>query len=412
MAILQKIFTPPKLEFDDFFEEAKYVLSYRVSLFMTISLFILTINLILFFHFYFYLLATISFVLSLTSFILIRKTGKYKVFITVFNVMGFLICEASIHLIKDQPHVSDMMWMIVNIMMFFMTTSRRLAVVVATLHIISVVYFHGFLYADQLQYIKALTGRQLIGLTTNIGIVFFMMTYLSWQGIKTTTIARDQLDGANKMLREQLELINHQNDEKTTMLKEIHHRVKNNLQVITSLLRLQSRELTNPEAIEKFRETTNRVIAMSIIHEKMYQSEELSNINLKEYFKSLADDLLASYQVEYPVKIEFEGEVTSIGLKPIVPIALLLNELLSNSLKHAFEKDKLTEINVTFRHIDTQTFELIYSDSGNWKDPQVNGSFGLDLIETLVDQLDGTKEFTLNPTKYRFTFKITDSKNK
>lgn len=170
--------------------------------------------------------------------------------------------------------------------------------------------------------------------------------------------------------------------------------------------------MTNPEAIEKFRETTNRVIAMSIIHEKMYQSEELSNINLKEYFRSLADDLLASYQVEYPVKIEFEGEVTSIGLKPIVPIALLLNELLSNSLKHAFEKDKPAEIKVSFRHIDSINFEMIYSDSGTWKDTKENGSFGLDLIETLVDQLDGTKEFTLNPTTYRFTFKIPDSKSK
>lgn len=412
MPILQNIFTPPKLEFDDFFEEAKYVLSYRVSLFMTIALFLLTINLILFFHFYFYLLAIISLLISLTSFILIRKTGKYKVFITVFNVMGFLICEASLHLIKDQPHISDMMWMIVNIMMLFMTTGKRVAVVFALLHTISVVYFHGFLFEDQLQYIKALTDRQVLGLSTNIGIVFLMMTYLSWQGIKTTSIARDQLNGANQLLREQLETINLQNDEKTTMLKEIHHRVKNNLQVITSLLRLQSRELTNPEAIEKFRETTNRVIAMSIIHEKMYQSEELSNINLKEYFRSLADDLLASYQVEYPVKIEFEGEVTSIGLKPIVPIALLLNELLSNSLKHAFEKDKPAEIKVSFRHIDSINFEMIYSDSGTWKDTKENGSFGLDLIETLVDQLDGTKEFTLNPTTYRFTFKIPDSKSK
>lgn len=406
MPSLSKLFTPPKLEFDDFFEEAKYVLSYRVSLFLSIALFLLTINLSLFFHYYFIILGSSAFTVSFISFLLIRRTGKYKTFITVFNILGFFICESSLYLIKEQPHISDMLWMIVNIMMVFMTTGRKAALIIAFLHTASLVFFHGFYYDDQIHLIRELTDSQLIGLTFNIATVFSMIIYLSWQSIITTTIARDQLNGANQILRDQLDTINRQNDEKTTMLKEIHHRVKNNLQVITSLLRLQSRELTHPEAIEKFRETTNRVIAMSIIHEKMYQSEELSNINLKEYFQTLSNDLISSYQVGFPIEIDFESNVSSIGLKPIVPLALILNELLSNSLKHAFNKEKPAEIKVIFNRIDPLHVELIYTDSGSWKKQTDASSFGLDLIDTLTEQLDGTKDLSFNPTQYSFKFKI------
>ena len=194
------------------------------------------------------------------------------------------------------------------------------------------------------------------------------------------------------------------------MLKEIHHRVKNNLQVITSLLRLQSRELENEEAISKFQETTNRVIAMSMIHEKMYQSEELSKINIEEYFNSLSNDLLSSYQVAFPIDIKIYCSIETLGMRPIVPLALIFNELLSNSLKYAFCGNNAAKIDIKLQKMEQGIFVLSYEDNGTWKIPTRKDSFGMELIDALTEQLEGSMSFSDNRvTKYVFEFPNLDS---
>jgi two-component sensor histidine kinase len=237
-------------------------------------------------------------------------------------------------------------------------------------------------------------------------IIFF----LSYQNIKTNQFAQNNLKEAREELQIQFDTINKQNEEKTMMLKEIHHRVKNNLQVITSLLRLQSRELENEEAISKFQETTNRVIAMSMIHEKMYQSAELSKINIEEYFNSLSNDLLNSYQVEFPIEINIYCSIETLGMTPIVPLALIFNELLSNSLKYAFSESQDAKIDIKLQKMDQNNFVLTYQDNGTWKIPVRNDSFGMELIDALTEQLEGKMAFSNKPvTKYVFEFPNLDS---
>jgi two-component sensor histidine kinase len=237
-------------------------------------------------------------------------------------------------------------------------------------------------------------------------IIFF----LSYQNIKTNQFAQNNLKEAREKLQLQFDTINKQNEEKTMMLKEIHHRVKNNLQVITSLLRLQSRELENEEAISKFQETTNRVIAMSMIHEKMYQSAELSKINIEEYFNSLSYDLLNSYQVAFPIEIKIYCSIQTLGMTPIVPLALIFNELLSNSLKYAFSKNQEAKIDIKLQKMDQNNFVLTYQDNGTWKIPARQDSFGMELIDALTEQLEGKMSFSNKPvTKYVFEFPNLDS---
>jgi two-component sensor histidine kinase len=122
------------------------------------------------------------------------------------------------------------------------------------------------------------------------------------------------------------------------MLKEIHHRVKNNLQIISSLLRLQSETLSESER-EIYIEAVNRVSAMAIIHEKMYQTDSLSNFDLEEYIVTLIDSLFESYMVNGKVESKINVHVGSLNTKSIVPIAMMLNELVSNSVKHAFANE-------------------------------------------------------------------------
>jgi two-component sensor histidine kinase len=255
-----------------------------------------------------------------------------------------------------------------------------------------------------------MTQEELFGLSVNVLVCFFIATYLAWQSIRTNQVARRKLHDIQEALELQLEKIRTQDTEKTVMLKEIHHRVKNNLQVITSLLRLQSRELENEEAIIKFKDTTNRVLAMAKIHETMYQSEELSTINIQDYFSSLANDLVHSYMVNFPIRLDIDCKIEKLGLKTIVPIALILNELITNSLKHAFEQGELAKISVHLHEMDHDFVQLIYSDSGTWKTPEKESSFGWELIQALTEQLDGSLEFESKPvTQYTFKFKNLDS---
>ena len=123
-------------------------------------------------------------------------------------------------------------------------------------------------------------------------------------------------------MTKQNEIISVQNREKEVMLKEIHHRAKNNLQVITSLLRLQSSELKGEQA-DTFTEAINGVKSMALIHEQMYQSDMISNFDLKSYLTALTNDLISTYSVKMPIELNIESDIRHIGSKSIVPISLM-----------------------------------------------------------------------------------------
>jgi len=197
--------------------------------------------------------------------------------------------------------------------------------------------------------------------------------------------------------------------EKEILLREIHHRVKNNLQVVSSLLSLQSRYVKNSHYKEMFKESQNRVRSMALIHGKLYQSKNLADINFAEYIKTLIRGLLHSYKVtrgNITLSIEI-GEV-SLGVDAAIPCGLIINELVSNSLKHAFPDGK-GQITVKVRTVDGMT-ELIVSDTGigipDTIDFRNAETLGLRLVTILAeDQLDGTITLdTRNGTAFHIQF--------
>ena len=192
-------------------------------------------------------------------------------------------------------------------------------------------------------------------------------------------------------------------NDKELLLKEIHHRVKNNLQLISSLLRLQSLDIHDEKVEKHFNEAVDRIRSIALIHEKMYQQNELSKIDLELYLKSLVNDILTSNTSNKLIQIDINSEIESINIKNIVPIALLLNELITNSLKHAFEEQNEGKITIKMKK-NGECTNLIYSDNGQWKTPSNSNGFGTKLIETLCIQLDGkyTKDVS-NGTTYYFT---------
>ncbi|SDF26513.1 Two-component sensor histidine kinase, contains HisKA and HATPase domains [Methanolobus vulcani] len=197
---------------------------------------------------------------------------------------------------------------------------------------------------------------------------------------------------------------------KDILLKEVHHRVKNNLQIISSMLRLQSRKFTDKETIEAFRKSQNRAKSMAIAHEKLYQSRDLENIELSSYIETLTKYLLNTYGCD-PENIKIDIKIKNItqDIDTAIPLGLIINEIVSNSLKHAF-KDHKGEIFVEIvPDVDGQ-YMLTIRDNGigfpENLDFMNTDSLGMQLVVSLVEQIEGSIELIRgNGTEFRIKFK-------
>jgi len=185
--------------------------------------------------------------------------------------------------------------------------------------------------------------------------------------------------------------------EKNILIKEIHHRVKNNMQIISSLLSLQTKFVNDEEALNILKESQNRVKSMAIIHEKLYQSKDLSQINFGEYIESLVSNLFYSYNANNTdIKPVYDVEDLSLNMDTAVPCGLIISELVSNSLKYAFPTEKSGEILISLKFRDNK-YRLIISDNGvgmSEVDVDKLDSLGLLLVFSLTEQLDG--DITIN----------------
>lgn len=198
--------------------------------------------------------------------------------------------------------------------------------------------------------------------------------------------------------------------EKEMLLQEIHHRVKNNLQVISSLLRLQSRFIKDQNAIDIFKETQNRVRTIAILHEKLYQSEDLAKIKLDDYVNILAKDLLYFYELdESNIDMVIDIDDISLNIETAIPCGLIIDEIVANSLKYAFPNDRDGRIKIELHSLDENKLKLVVSDDGVGIPDNVNpdntDTFGMQLIKYLAKQLKGTVELDKsNGTKYELLF--------
>ncbi|MFW6112590.1 MAG: PAS domain S-box protein, partial [Chloroflexota bacterium] len=196
-------------------------------------------------------------------------------------------------------------------------------------------------------------------------------------------------------------------EEKEMLLKEIHHRVKNNMQVISSLLRLQERYIDNEAYVQMFRESQNRIQSMSLVHQKLYQSDNLATIDFGGFVSTLANTLLRSYGVDVDkVTMKIESDDVWLGIDSAIPCGLIINELVSNSLKYAFSEGQAGEISIGLHSSNGNELELVASDNGvgipEGLDFKNTDSLGLQLVMTLVRQLRGDIELDRTEgTKFR-----------
>jgi len=184
--------------------------------------------------------------------------------------------------------------------------------------------------------------------------------------------------------------------EKEALLKEVHHRVKNNLQVVMSLLRLQADHIKDPLAFHVFKDSESRVRSMALTHEMLYRSPDLSRIDVAQYLGTLARDLLATYRGESSgVTMRVAVDPVTLVMDDAIHCGLLVTELVSNAIKHAYPGDQAGEVRVSFRQESDGSYRLTVADDGvglpdDLSVDSVEDTLGLQLVETLASQLDGS----------------------
>ncbi|MEJ0101343.1 MAG: tetratricopeptide repeat protein [Bacteroidota bacterium] len=196
--------------------------------------------------------------------------------------------------------------------------------------------------------------------------------------------------------------------DKELLLREIHHRVKNNLEVVSSLLALQSAQIDDPNTKEAIQQGQNRVHSIGIVHQKLYQGRDPGAIEMKDYFVNLSESILDSFGAESRVNIEFAMEKLNVDIDTAVPLGLIVNELLTNTLKYAFPNKQQGSVRIKLEKQAGGVLHLEVSDNGIGKSGVTQGTgFGGQLVSLLTRQLNGSmKEEIKNGTRIFFDFKM------
>jgi len=198
--------------------------------------------------------------------------------------------------------------------------------------------------------------------------------------------------------------------EKNVLIREIHHRVKNNMQVISSLLQLQSDQINDDSIRLLFKEAKDRIRSMSLVHEKLYSTEHMDTIDLAFFINDLVTNLFRSYGINNNrIQFTLEGKNVTLGIDDAVPLALILNELISNSLKHAFPGERKGKINIRIEEKQgIITIELADNGIGTPANVQINNTktLGLKIVQALTEQINGSIELARNSgTRFILSFK-------
>jgi two-component system response regulator len=270
-------------------------------------------------------------------------------------------------------------------------------------------------YLNELQKFKESGQHEFMGKLVTItglkkdGTEFpFEMSLAAWiseEKTYLTSIIRDltERQKTEKQIKKSLH-------EKEVLINEIHHRVKNNMQIISSLLNLQTHFASDIKTVNILKETQNRVKSMAIVHEKLYQSPDLTHINFYNYIVSLVTHLFDSYGItKSQIKKVIDVQYINLNIDTAVPCGLIICEIVSNSLKYAFKEGRIGKVTVSLK-IKEEKFHLTISDDGIGFPEEIDfkktDSLGLQLVNSLTNQIDGEIQLDkTNGTKFNITFK-------
>lgn len=401
-------FSPDTSAIDNYYDRARYVLAWRVSLAFS-AVFMLLIALYGALNLNEFIALLMGLAVSGGSLVYLNFSYNYKPLFWIYAVSGTVIIHFALNFIMDFTHYVDFIWITAIVLLTFIGLGKNFGMLFILVNTGGIGYFYFFTLNQHIETLQPKSNLMLTGDFIEVLLAMLIIAYLLHQYIKFTAHAQGELARMNSELEIQNEIVNRKNDENIALIKEVHHRVKNNLQIITSLLRLQKSEL-EPEMEYKFDEAINRIMTMSLIHQTLYQEKELSMINLKNYLTKLSTEVKAIFMPQKEVQFSITTDIESVELKTLVPLGLLINEMLTNSFKYAFSDHKAGVINIAITQ-EEDKFRLNYHDNGVWITPsEKNKNFGLELIQTLVEQMDGS--FERVDSQYSFLLKNLNRQDK
>jgi two-component sensor histidine kinase len=383
----------------DFNERSQIKMTFRIWFILSLLFIVLASIVVVFENDYglIYPISTGLVFLVVVAYLL--RSNKRKIASYLISFSGVIITLIAVFLLENPMPIDGGLWLIIFCMYAYFSLEKRTGNV---LFVFSMVVYSVYLifvlpkHLDTFD-LESLQLSQQIVLVATIVSIFLIIRHLIVAFILANKEGEKHLLEVNSELSYQNTIIESQNKEKTLMMMEIHHRVKNNLQVINSLLRIQANKLQDDQSRDVFNEAQNKVIAMSLIHEEMYKNKNLDEINFMGYIHNLTKAIVANNQSDKAVDVNVDSEIEFIDNKTMVPLGLILNEMIINSLKHGFKIANNNRIDIQFIFNDKGEDEFVmhYKDNGKGFDPtevNVENSFGLEMIDALSEQLDAQFE--------------------
>lgn len=390
-------------DLSNFEEKTKFNFIWSINYVFTIVGFIMTVFTYLiddsFFIFYLIVLFINFFGLFALKYFKIYKVIAHILYFSVTIIMALAIFT-----VPESLHLQESLWMVVIVLSAFFTLGNLTGIFYLIVNTVFFVIYYNVTFPGTAYLSLTIKPEALLVLSIEFGISMFLIGYIMYRFGLINKHARDAANSAYEELKEEKRIVEYQNTEKTVLLQEIHHRVKNNMQVIVSLLRLQSGEIKSEEARQSFEEAITRILTMSLIHQKMYEKESLINLDVKDYLNTLVNNLINTGLIDKEIDFNVESTLSFVSSTTIVPLGLIISELVSNSMKHAFKHSGKITLQVS--PADEEYFNMIYADDGKWKGGSSN-TFGTQLIEIFVDQLEGEfrREIKDEGTFYYFKLK-------
>ncbi|MDA9564095.1 hypothetical protein N9R81_05430 [Flavobacteriales bacterium] len=362
----------------DVFQQARNSLTKKVSYTITVCLILFSI-----YSFFaarqFFPVISISFAFALGISLLIYVKKKYDLAAMLFAVIALIVNSYQICFVNDVLHIVDVVWFIVFVLYSYFVLGNKWGLFSLAIFMLSLTYFLIFSWKEYTLELISFDSQKTIFLIINAilaGIVFNYLVSYYLKNLYSISIELKEKNRLNEIL-----------------LKEIHHRVKNNFQVISSLIKLQFSE--EEEHRTKIDETLNRISVMAYTHTRLYQNK-IESIDLKNATQDIVSKTIDSFGVDAELMLESNFESQNIDTS--IPILLILNELTTNSLKYAFKKTDYPKISVRF---DSTSHTITYADNGQWIDNKAG--FGTELLSLLSSQIDATinRTSTENGTEYK-----------
>lgn len=368
----KELILPPTASYTSLIEVGKYNLLWNVSLIL-VPIFLVLLIIHVSFGDVSWLTSLCALAVCFTNIYILQKSRKY-VFVGWFSViLGVLICQSAIFIVQDSRLLADAMWCILIAFFSFFLFGNFAGLTVLLLNLSGLIFYQFIATPEELA-AKGITVDMVdYKMTINVYYVAFALAFII-----------GKMQSSNRRINASYEEQIRHNE---LLFKEVHHRVKNNLQIMASLLRLQASESENKEVVASLQAAVGRVTSMAFIHESMYKKNKLQSMHFNEYTTQLLQNVIDNSSHTQKVSLNVTGDDLILNPDSLVSLSLLLNELGTNSLKHAF-KEESGKIYLSIKREETH-FKISYSDSGKWIEAKSSSSFGKELIITLCEHLEG-----------------------